>query len=86
MQNYIGPQCFGGVPVTITPSVKCEKKVKRTWRERLFSFPLLKKYKIEYEFKETIEDGQVLRTDKGLFMNETTWHKYRLELTQRSLT
>jgi len=70
------PQSLSGVPVIISRPIKVEKKVIRNWYERLLTTPFrpFTKFRITYEFVETLEDGQIIKMDTGLFMNAKTFN------------
>jgi len=73
--NYI-PQSLNGVPVTIAEPINCEIQIKRTWKERLFTWPFkpFTKTKVGYQLKDILEDGQIIKMDTGLYMTIKTYN------------
>jgi len=70
------PQSLHGVRVTIAEPINCEIQIKRTWKERLFSWPFkpFKKTKVGHQLKDTLKDGQIIKMDTGLYMNAKTFN------------
>jgi hypothetical protein len=50
-------------------------KIKRTWRERLFSLTPFKTFKMV--LKDMLDDGQVVRMHERLVMNQTTFQRMK---------
>ena len=73
--NYI-PQSLSGVPVTIAEPINCEIQITRTWKERLFTWPFkpFTKTKIGHQLKDVLKDGQIIKTDNGLYMTVKTFN------------
>jgi hypothetical protein len=78
------PMRLNGLRVVISKPVKCEIKIKRTWKERLFTCPFkpFTKTKISYELKETLIDGQVLNMGDHLIMTAKTWHACEIVMNE----
>jgi len=73
--SIFNPQTLQGVPVTISEPVNCTELIKRTWKERLFTLPFtpLTKDKEVKTLVDTLEDGQIIKMDTGLYMNAKTF-------------
>ena len=67
------PMRLCGVPVTIAEPFKCQKLVKRTWKERLLSWTPWEAYRTEYTLVDTLKDGQILKAGNSMVMNAATW-------------
>ena len=69
------PQMFNGYKIHIVDPVCTETKVKRSWKERLFTLPFRPfcKSKIVSAWVETVEDGQVIQNNDCIMMNAKTW-------------
>lgn len=85
LNSYI-PLSIKGVPVTIAEPVLFTSSVKRTWKERLFTFPFtpLKKTKEVEAFTEALVDGQILKTEHGLVMNAKTFNECEKAIFSKS--
>lgn len=70
MEDYL----FGGMKIVTQPPVKTKVKVKRTWKERLFSLSWFTKYKVEERLCDVLERGQVIKNGDTLVMSYQTYH------------
>ena len=68
---------LNGLAVYIVQPSTVKIKVKRGLIERFFSLPFkpFTKFNMKSEIHEMIEDGVVLKTEKGLHMNAKTWNE-----------
>ena len=75
MNNYM-PLSIQGVPVTISVPVPVKSSVKRTWKERLLTLPFtpLTKFKQVEVLTDVLEDGQIIKSVRGLVMNAKTFN------------
>lgn len=71
------PMHINGVRVFILEPVNCQKEIKRTWRERLFTLPFtpFNKTKTITELVDVIKDGDVMKLNNSLHMNIRTWNQ-----------
>lgn len=83
--SYFIPLSLQGVPVTISEPVKCEVIIKRTWKERLLTLPFTPfiKTKIKHELKDLLEDGQIIKTNTGLYMNAKTFNDCKMAILNK---
>ena len=75
MNSFI-PNTLQGVPVTISEPLKVEVKVKRNWFERLLTVPFnpFAKYRVTYEWQDSLKDGDIIKSNTGLYMNRKTFN------------
>lgn len=66
----INPACLGGFKIVIHPPHKSTSK--RTWKERLFTFPWRPWRSTKDIYFEMIKDGEIIMSGDTLFMNEKT--------------
>lgn len=74
---YNTPLSLNGIPVIIAEPIKCTNKVKRTWRERLFTLPFrpFSKFRAEYFLKGVLKDGEIIKLSTGLHMTQKTFNE-----------
>ena len=63
---------FSGMQLVIQKPIKVV--IKRTWKERLFTRPWEPSRKLKYEYQDLIEDGQALKSNGTLIMNQNASH------------
>ena len=73
---------INGIPVHILEPLKI--KIKRTWKERLFTRPFKPFQKFNHNLVDVLEDDKVLQKADGLFMNAKTWDKWCKAMENRN--
>ena len=75
------PQTVAGQKVHIVePS---EVKVKRTWKERLFTWPFKPFKTHRTEWQEIVKDGEIFNANGVLMMNHRTYMELEREIAKR---
>lgn len=77
MYTQINPQIIGGMRVIIKPPTQV--KVKRTWKERLFTLPWRPMQSHKTELHELIKDGEVLvdKMNQVIYCNEKMYQRLK---------
>jgi hypothetical protein len=72
---------LNGKQVLVSKTRKSTFKVKRSWKERLFSLPFkpFKKTKDETTFTDLVKDDECIFFEDKILVNEKTFHKLRAE-------
>lgn len=70
---------INGFNIICDPHKKVVNKVRRTWRERLFTLPFkpFDTHKDVIEWVDALEDDQIIRSGNKLVCNTKTYEKIR---------
>ena len=74
------------ISTKVPDDVATEVTVPVNWLDRLFTFPFkpFDKYRIEYEWKDTLKDGDIIKMNNGLHMNAKTFDDCRKAIKDKS--